>query len=110
MCVRCGGMCGELLGVTPPTDALRGFSISIWSLCDQLSTPAPDACEVTLKRSAPGFILALMGSYFFEDNKGMSGFCGWQHLPIVVEKKIPTKTHPRTPCSIKSGSTTKRRV
>ena len=26
------------------------------------------------------------------------------------KKKIPTKTHPRTPCSIKSGSTTKRRV
>ena len=26
------------------------------------------------------------------------------------EKKFPSKTHPRTPCSIKSGSTTKRRV
>ena len=39
-------LCGELLGVTPPIDALRGSSISIWWLCDQLSTPAPDVDEV----------------------------------------------------------------
>ena len=40
------------------------------------------------------------------------GFRGWQHMPIVAENKnkIPTKTHPRTPYSIKSSSTTKIRV
>ena len=27
-------LCGELLGVTPPTDALRGSAISIRSFCD----------------------------------------------------------------------------
>ena len=53
-------LCGELLGVTPPTDALRGSSISIRWLCDQLSTPTLEADEVTLERSARGFILALM--------------------------------------------------
>ena len=33
-------------------------------------------------------------------------------MPIAAEnkKKFPTKTRPRTPYSIKSGSTTKRRV
>ena len=36
-------LCGELLCVTPPADALRGSAISIRWLCDQLSTPAPDA-------------------------------------------------------------------
>ena len=63
--------CGELLGVTPPTDALRGFSISIRWFCDQLSTLAPDADEVTLERSARDFILALMGSFLFTDKKGV---------------------------------------
>ena len=62
-------LCKELLGVTPLTDALRGSAISIWWLCDQLSTPAPDADEVSLKRSARGFILALMGSFLFADKK-----------------------------------------
>ena len=42
-------LCGKLLGVTPPTDALRGFAISIRWLCDQLSTPARDADEVALE-------------------------------------------------------------
>ena len=64
-------LCGELLGVTPPTDAFRGSAISNQWLCDQLSTPAPDADEVSLERSARGFILALMGSFLFADKKGV---------------------------------------
>ena len=64
-------LCGELLGVTPPTDALRGLTISIRWLCQQLSTPGPDADEVALERSARGFILALMGSFLFSDKKGV---------------------------------------
>ena len=64
-------LCGELLGVTPPADALRGSSISIRWLCDQLSTLAPNADEVTLERSAHGFILALMGSFLFIDKQGV---------------------------------------
>ena len=40
-------LCGELLGVTPPAHALKGSSISIRWLCDQLSTPASDADKVT---------------------------------------------------------------
>ena len=64
-------LCGELLGVTPPADALKGSSVSIWWLCDQLSTPTPDADEVVLERSACGFILALMGSFLFVDKKGV---------------------------------------
>ena len=62
-------LCGELLGVTPPVDALRGSTIFIRWLCDQLSTPTLDADEVTLERSARGFILALMRSFLFEDKK-----------------------------------------
>ena len=50
-------LCRELLDVIPPADALKGSAISIRWLCDQLSTPAPDADEVTLKWSARGFIL-----------------------------------------------------
>ena len=64
-------LCGELLGVTPPADAPRGSAISILWLCDQLSTPAPDADEVALERSARGFILELMGSFLFADKKGV---------------------------------------
>ena len=61
----------ELLGVIPPVDALKGVAISIRWLYDQLSTQAPDAYEVTLERSAHGFILALMRSFLFEDKKGV---------------------------------------
>ena len=64
-------LCGELLGVTPPADALRGSAISIRWLCDRLSTPALDTDEVTLERSARCFILALMGSFLFVDKKGV---------------------------------------
>ena len=64
-------LCGELLSVTPPTDALKRSAISIRWLCDQLSTPALDAYEVTLEWSVRGFILALMGSFLFEDKKGV---------------------------------------
>ena len=62
---------GELLGVTPLADALRGSAISIQWLCDQLSTPAPDVDEVTLEWSARGFMLTLMGSFLFADKKGV---------------------------------------
>ena len=62
---------GELLGVTTPTDALRGFAISMWWLYDQLSTLVPDANKVTLEWSARGFILALMGSFLFANKKGV---------------------------------------
>ena len=64
-------LCGELLCVTPPVDALRGSAIFMWWLCDQLSTPPPDADKVTLEWSAHGFILALMGSFLFVDKKGV---------------------------------------
>ena len=64
-------LCAELLVVTPPTDALRGSCISIQWLCGQLSTQAPDTYEVTLTRSAVGFILALIGSCLFTDKKGV---------------------------------------
>ena len=64
-------LCGELLGVTPPTDALRGSAISIRWLCQLLSTLGPNADEVDLERSACGFILALMGSFMFAGKKGV---------------------------------------
>ena len=64
-------LCGELLGVTPLADALRGSAISIRWLCQQLSTPGPDVDEVDLERSARGFILALMRSFLFADKKGV---------------------------------------
>ena len=62
-------LCGELLSVTPPANALRGYAISIRWLCQHLSTPGPNVDEVDLERSARGFILALMGSFFFADKK-----------------------------------------
>ena len=64
-------LCGELLDVTPPADALRGLAISIRWLCDQLSTLALDSDEVSLERSVCGFILALMESFLFADKKGV---------------------------------------
>ena len=64
-------LCGELLGVTPSADALKGSAISIRWLCQQLSTPGPDVDEVDLERSARGFILALMGYFLFVDKKGV---------------------------------------
>ena len=63
-------LCGEMLEVTPPADALRGLTISIRWLCQQLSTPEPDADEVDLERSARGFILALLGSFFVSGQEG----------------------------------------
>ena len=71
MCVRCGGVARGAARCPPTADALRGSAISIRWLCDQLSTPAPDADEVALERSVCGFILALMGSFLFGDKKGV---------------------------------------
>ena len=65
-------LCEELLGVIPPADAIRGSTISLRWLCSQLSTPPPDVDEVTLERSARGFILALIGSFLFADKKGVN--------------------------------------
>ena len=64
-------LCSELLGVTPPADGLRGLTISIRWLCQQLSTLGPDADEVALERSACGFLLVLIGSFLFPDKKGV---------------------------------------
>ena len=71
MCARCGGVVQGASRCHPLAHALGGSAISIWWLCDQLSTPAPDADEVALERSASGFILALMGSFLFTDKKGV---------------------------------------
>ena len=82
-------LCRVLLGVTPPADALRGSAISIWWLCDQLSTPTPDADEVALKRSARGFILVLMGSFLFADKKGV-------HVHLCILPLLRDLTHTAT--------------
>ena len=82
-------LCGKLLGVTPPSGALRGSVISIKWLCDQLSTPASDADEVTLERSARGFILVLMGSFLFEDKKGV-------HVHLCFLSLLRDLTHTAT--------------
>ena len=80
---------GEPLGVTPPTDPLRGSAISMRWLCDQLSTPPPDADEVTLERSAHGFILTLMGSFLFADKKGV-------HVHLCFFQLLQDLTHTTT--------------
>ena len=74
-------LCAELLDVIPPADAIRGATISLRWLCLQLSTPPPDADDVTLERCARGFILALIGSFLFADKKGvMVPMC---YLPLL---------------------------
>ena len=74
-------LCAELLGVIPPADAIRGATISLRWLCLQLSTPPPDADDVTLERCARGFILALIGSFLFPNKKGvMVPMC---YLPLL---------------------------
>ena len=82
-------LCEELLGVTPPAHALKGSAISIRWLCDQLSTPAPDADEVALERSARGFILALMGPFLFADKKGV-------HVHLCFLSLLRDLTHTAT--------------
>ena len=52
----------ELLGVIPQQIELRGFAISTRWLSQQLSTPPIDPDEVTLERSARGFICRQKGS------------------------------------------------
>ena len=65
-------LCEELLDVIPPADVIRGATISLRWLCFQLSTPPPNADEVTLERSARGFILALIRSFVFAEKKGVN--------------------------------------
>ena len=65
-------LCEELLGVIPLANAIRGATISLWWLFSQLSTPPLDVDEVSLERSARGFILALIGSFLFVDKKGVN--------------------------------------
>ena len=55
--------------IPPPTE-LQGFSVLTRWLSQHLSTPLPDVDEVTLERSAPGFILALLGSFLFSKKEG----------------------------------------
>ena len=64
-------LCQELLGVIPSPTELRGFAISTRWLSQQLLTPPIDEDEVTLERSARGFILTFLGSYIFVDKKGL---------------------------------------
>ena len=78
---------GELLGVIPPADALKGSALSIRWLCDQLSTLAPDAYDVTLERSARGFILALLKSFLFTDKNGVH-----VHLCFILLLRDLTQT------------------
>ena len=72
-------LCRELLGIIPPADALKRGTISIRWLCDYLSTPAPNAYEVTLERSARGFILALMGSSCLRTRREYISICAFSH-------------------------------
>ena len=60
-------LCQELIGVIPSPTKIRGSSISTCWLSQQLLTPPIEAYEVTLKPSARGFILALLGSFIFVD-------------------------------------------
>ena len=71
ICARCGGVLRGAARCHPLADALRGSAISIQWLCDQLSTPAPNADEVAIKRSVLGFILVLMVSFLFANKKGV---------------------------------------
>ena len=82
-------LCGELLGVTPLANALRGFVISMRWLCDQLSSLSPDANEVTLERRVHGFILALMGFFLFADKKGV-------HVNLCFLPLLQDLTHTAT--------------
>ena len=83
-------LCRELLDVIPLVDSLKGAAISIRWLCDQLSTPAPNADEVTLEQSAHGFILALIGSFLFAGQEGSA-------CPYVFS---PTATRFDTDCGV----------
>ena len=79
-------LCAELLGVIPRADAIRGVTISLRWLCLQLSTPPPDADDITLERCARGFILALIGSFLFADKKGvMVPMC---YLPLLRDLTV----------------------
>ena len=64
-------LCQELLGVIPRSIELQGSVVSTQWLSQYLSTPLTDANEVTLERSARGFILALLGSFLFANKKGL---------------------------------------
>ena len=55
----------------PPLTELREFANLTRWLSQQLSAPPIDADEVTLERSARGFILALLGSFLFANKKGL---------------------------------------
>ena len=74
-----------------------------------IQPPLPPHLETTREevQELYGLGLRQIGSPKFYNE----GFRGWQHLLVAAEKqKILTKTHPRTPSSIKTGSTSKRRV
>ena len=50
---------------------LCGSAVSTRWLSQHLATPPADVDEVTLERSARGFIIALLGSFLFVDKKGL---------------------------------------
>ena len=58
-------LCQELLGVISLSTKLRGSVVSTHWLSRQLSTSAIDAYEVTLERSAHGFILLYIYIYIY---------------------------------------------
>ena len=55
----------------PPPIELQGSSILTRWLSQHFLIPPAEANEVTLERNARGFILALLGSFLFEDKKGL---------------------------------------
>ena len=55
----------------PPSYEIRGSTISTRWLSQQFSTPPIEADDVTLERFAQAFILALLGSALFANQRGM---------------------------------------
>ena len=68
-----------------PLAELRGSAFSTCWLSQQLSTLAIDADEVTLERSACGFILALLGPFYLQTRRvSMSTFFLFHHYEILA--------------------------
>uniref|UniRef100_A0A2N9GCH7 Aminotransferase-like plant mobile domain-containing protein n=1 Tax=Fagus sylvatica TaxID=28930 RepID=A0A2N9GCH7_FAGSY len=63
-------VCGELLGVIPPSDKIDGCRLSMTWLSEQFGVLPDNADEVIVQRYARAYILEMLGGSVFADTSG----------------------------------------
>lgn len=80
------GLCGQLLGVIPPPNAMYGARLSMAWLDDQFKELPKNASDVMVQQFARAYILRLIGGLLFVDKS--SRFVHLIYLPLLEDFQV----------------------